>query len=98
MNAIQEIKRQKQCRLFLICERILSCIRAKIQIAMSCSIRISTYTFRTVNTHGSPMFPIRRVLKIRKYIVKKLQNEGFLISENYETDTPDTEWSLLIKW
>ena len=44
------------------------------------------------------MFSIRRVLKIHKYIVKKLQSEGFTISENYETDTPDTEWSLLIKW
>ena len=98
MNPIQEIRRQKQCRLFLICQRVLACIRAKVQIAMSCSIRIITYTFRTVNTHGSPMFSIRRVLKIRKYIVKKLQSEGFTISENFEADTPDTEWSLLIKW
>ena len=98
MNEINQVKRQKQYRLYMICQCILTCIRAKVHIAMSCSIRYITYTFRTVNTHGSPILPIHRVLKIRKFVVKKLQEEGFQVHETFEGDAPDTEWSIMVQW
>ena len=95
MNKINQVKRQKQYRLYMICQCILTCIRAKVHIAMSCSIRYITYTFRTVNTHGSPILPIHRVCK---FVVKKLQEEGFQVQETFEGDTPDTEWSIMVQW
>lgn len=98
MEDIKQLKQQKKHRLYLICKRILECIYAKIRIASSCSVREITYTLRTVNFHGCPMLSCRRGMKMKKFVIDKLKGDGFEVRDSFINDTPDTEWSVVIKW
>ena len=98
MEDIQHKKRSKKYRLFYICQRVLTCIDAKIRFAMSCcSIKYIFYNFRTINTHGCPILSFRKIIKMKEYIVKKLKEQGFKVKTVLEPEN-GIEWSILVSW
>ena len=98
MDHVLKQKQNKNNRLFVICQRLLSCIRAKIRMAMSCcKIRYINYTFRTLNVHGCPMLSKKRNMKIKKYVTKKLQEERFQVRDIPQQEN-GVEWQILVSW
>ena len=98
MDDIQNKKRSKKYRLFYICQRVLACIDAKIRFAMSCcSIKYIFYNFRTLNTHGCPLLSFQKITKIKEYIIKKLQEQGFKVQNVIEPEN-GIEWSIVVCW
>ena len=97
MDDVLDLKRQKRYRLNEICTRVLNCIRAKVRVAMACSVREVPYNFRTINTHGCPMLPQDLSEIMKNYVKNKLLEEGFKI-DDISIGTDDTEWGILIRW
>ena len=90
-------KRNKKYRLYYICERLLTCIHAKIRIAISCSIKSVNYTFRTLNTHGCPVLSSKSYMKIKNYVIKKLTEDGFKV-KNVGNLQHGSEWAIKVIW
>jgi hypothetical protein len=97
MNEIIHKKRQLECQLYEVCERIMRCIHTKIQIASTCSKNEIEYNFLELNTHGCPVLSPHNMKKIKKYIKLKLYQEGFKVHE-YRTEHAHVLWNIKIQW
>ena len=98
MDDVLKHKQNKNHRLFLVCQRLLKCIRARVRMTMSCcKIRHTVYSFRTLNLHGCPMLSNKGKTKIKKYVTKKLKEEGFEIRDVPE-NVEGIEWAIIISW
>ena len=98
MDDILNRKRSKKYRLFYICQRILTCIYAKVRMAMSCSnIKHIFYNFRTLNTHGCPMLSLRKSTKMKEYVLRKLTEQGFKAKTVFDVEN-GIEWRIIIRW
>lgn len=97
METVRDIRQQKRYRIYQICKRILESIRAKVRIALSCSVREVVYTYRVVNMHGCPMISHKRSAKMKNFVVRKLRAEGFKIRE-LQSIASDTSWTITVSW
>ena len=99
MDEINNLKRQKQHRLYQICVEILECIRAQVRIASGCRKREIDYPFYKLNTRGCPMTSSSKASKIKKFVVKKLEGDGFhVLDATGASDVENVEWALKVKW
>lgn len=99
MEEVKQNRRLKKQRIYQICQRVLECVRAKIRMASSCSVREISYVFRTVNFHGCPMISHKRALNMQKYVVQKLQKEGFNVEEHPAGfGSEDDAWKIRVYW
>ena len=98
MDDILKRRRSKKYRLYHICQRVLTCIHAKVRMAMTCcSIKYVFYNFRTLNTHGCPMLSFRRSMKMKEYILKQLTQQGFNAKTVFDTNN-GIEWRIVVCW
>ena len=87
----------KKFALYQICENILLSIKARIRLAMSCSIREIEFSFHTVNTYGCPILTFKDNSRVKEYVTKKLTEQGFRVYDMYNLED-GIEWSIVIRW
>lgn len=98
MDEIQRLREQRHYRLYTICQRILSCIKSKIKIAVSSGISSIVYTFHTINMFGCPKLPKKRSDKIQKYVIEQLRQQGFNVFPDDSSVNDGDEWTIRISW
>lgn len=73
-----ELKKQHKREMY---KRILLNIRNKIVFFNENNLKFFLYEFKDINYNGLPLFNNNKQLKLKKYIMKSLIKEGFVIKD-----------------
>lgn len=81
MDEITRRRAMLKARLRDVCNSVLSSIDSRVRIALSFGAKDVTYKFDDVNVTGCPVLSPKRSCKVRRYVTKKLRNQGFAVRD-----------------
>jgi hypothetical protein len=97
---MEHIKRKeaiKKYQKYYVCQNILAHIYAQIEAISWSNNKQVQYNFPTLNKLGCPLLKHKRSVKIQKYVIEKLTNEGFCVHVVNNLSN-GIEWSIIIQW